>query len=150
MAKIVAKNKKALHDFQIEETFEAGIVLTGTEVKSCRAGKFSIKESYAKFIHGELYLVNSHIAPYEQASYNNHDEKRLRKLLLTKRELRKLWGKVNEKGYTLVPLKAYFNNRNLLKIEIALARGKNIRDKREDIKRRDLNREMQRLYKGKL
>ncbi len=147
MVKLIARNKKAGFDFQILETFEAGIVLTGTEVKSCRAGKMSIKESYARFIKGELFLVNSHIAVYETGSYNNHDEKRMRKLLLNKAQMRKLIGKVAEQGLTLVPLKAYFNDRNLLKIEIALAQGKKSYDKRESLKKKDMQREAMRELK---
>ncbi len=147
MHKIIAQNKKAYHDFHIEEKFEAGIVLTGTEVKSCRTGGISIKESYGRFIKGELILVNSHIAPYKQASIFNHTEKRMRKLLLNKNELRKLLGKVTEKGYTIVPLSVYFNEKNLMKIEIGLARGKQLYDKRDDLKKRDADREMQREYK---
>jgi SsrA-binding protein len=149
MDKSVARNKKARHDYHILETFEAGLVLTGTEVKSCRAGKMSIKESYARFIRGELYLVNAHIAPYETGSLFNHDEKRMRKLLLSKKEIRRLLGKVNEEGLTLVPLKAYFNERNLLKIELALAKGKKTYDKRQDIKKRDMHREAMREWKGR-
>ncbi|HDS03811.1 MAG TPA: SsrA-binding protein SmpB [Firmicutes bacterium] len=150
MDKSVARNKKARHDYHILETFEAGLVLTGTEVKSCRAGKMSIKESYARFLKGELYLVNAHIAPYETGSLFNHDEKRMRKLLLSKKEIRRLLGKVNEEGLTLVPLKAYFNERNLLKIELALAKGKKTYDKRQDIKKRDMHREAMREWKGRL
>ena len=149
MHKIVAQNKKAYHDFHIEEKYEAGIVLTGTEVKSCRTGGISIKESYARFIKGELILVNSHIAPYKQASIFNHTEKRMRKLLMNKKEIRKLIGKVTEKGYTLIPLSVYFNEKNLLKVEIGLARGKQLYDKREDLKKRDVEREMQRTIKGR-
>ncbi len=147
MAKIIAKNKKAGFEYHIVETFEAGIVLSGTEVKSCREGKMSIKESYARFISGELFLVNSHVAPYETASFNNHEEKRNRKLLLNKSELRKLRGKVAQQVYTLVPLKAYFNDKNILKIEIALATGKKHYDKRDDIKKRDMHRDAMRELK---
>lgn len=147
MDKYIARNKKARHDYHILETVEAGIVLTGTEVKSCRAGKLSIKESYARFIKGELFLVNAHIAPYETGSLFNHEETRTRKLLLSKREIRKLLGKVNEEGLTLIPVAAYFNQRNVLKIELALARGKKMYDKREDIKKRDMHREAMRELK---
>ncbi|MBN2725784.1 SsrA-binding protein SmpB [Candidatus Mcinerneyibacteriota bacterium] len=147
MDKFIARNKKARHEYHILETIEAGIVLTGTEVKSCRAGKLSIKESYARFIKGELYLVNAHIAPYETGSLFNHEETRTRKLLLSRQEIRKLLGKVNEEGLTLIPLAAYFNQRNVLKIELALARGKKIYDKREDIKKRDMHREAMRELK---
>jgi SsrA-binding protein len=147
MDKYIARNKKARHDYHILETIEAGIVLTGTEVKSCRAGKLSIKESYARFIKGELFLVNAHIAPYETGSLFNHEETRTRKLLLSKPEIRKLLGKVNEEGLTLIPVAAYFNQRNVLKIELALARGKKMYDKREDIKKRDMHREAMRELK---
>ncbi|HPE28881.1 MAG TPA: SsrA-binding protein SmpB [Candidatus Mcinerneyibacteriales bacterium] len=147
MDKFIARNKKARHDYHILETIEAGIVLTGTEVKSCRAGKLSIKESYARFIKGELFLVNAHIAPYETGSLFNHEETRTRKLLLSRSEIRKLLGKVNEEGLTLIPVAAYFNERNVLKIELALARGKKLYDKREDIKKRDMHREAMRELK---
>ena len=147
MDKFIARNKKARHEYHILETIEAGIVLTGTEVKSCRAGKLSIKESYARFIKGELFLVNAHIAPYETGSLFNHEETRTRKLLLSRSEIRKLLGKVNEEGLTLIPVAAYFNERNVLKIELALARGKKLYDKREDIKKRDMHREAMRELK---
>ncbi len=149
MAKIVARNRKAKHLYHIENTYEAGIVLLGTEVKSARAGRISIKESYARFFDGELYLVNSHISAYKNSSIFNHDEKRMRKLLLKKSELQKLHGKVTQKGYTLIPLKAYFTEKKLLKISIALAKGKNIRDRREEIKKRDIKRDMNKALKDK-
>ena len=148
MHKAIAKNRKAKFEYHILETFEAGIVLTGTEIKSCRAGSFHINEAYARFIKNELFLVNSTISPYKQASVFNHDEKRLRKLLLNKNELLKLLSKTTEKGLTLIPLSAYFNEKNRLKIELALAQGKKLYDKREDIKKRDINREMQKQWKN--
>src|SRR6056297_3211924 len=127
MADIVARNRRAKHFYEIEDTYEAGIVLVGSEVKSARAGKISIKESYAKFFDTDLYLVNSHISSYKNTANFGHDERRMRKLLLHKSQIEKLYGKVTQKGYTIIPLKAYFNESNILKVEIALAKGKNIR-----------------------
>lgn len=135
--KMICTNRKAFHDFHIEEKFEAGLVLTGTEVKSLREGKANLKDSYAKIKDGELFLMNAHISPYSCGNIYNHEPKRERKLLMHKREISKLIGKVKERGYTLVPLTMFFNNRNVAKMELALAKGKTLYDKRESIKRKD-------------
>ncbi|MCX8022227.1 MAG: SsrA-binding protein SmpB [Syntrophorhabdaceae bacterium] len=135
--KTVSTNRKAFHDYHIEEKFEAGLVLTGTEVKSLREGRINLKDSYAKIKDGELFLVNAHISPYSCGNIYNHDPKRERKLLMHKNEILRLYGKVKERGYTLVPLSVYFNKRNIAKLEIALAKGKTLYDKRESIKRKD-------------
>lgn len=147
--KIVANNKKARHDYFIEEVYEAGIVLTGTEIKSVRAGKVSIKESYARFQNGELVIIGMNISPYEQGNRFNTDPLRIRKLLLHKREIRKLTGLTTQKGFTLVPLQIYINEYGLAKIEIAVARGKKNYDKRDDIAKRDANRKMEQAMKRK-
>lgn len=142
--KLVANNKKARHDFFIEDTYEAGLVLTGTEIKSVRQGKVSIKESYAKInSHGELFVYGMNISPYEQGNRFNVEPLRPRKLLLHKRELRKLIGLTTQQGLTLVPLKVYINESGLAKMEIAVARGKKLYDKRHDIAKRDADRRMQ-------
>lgn len=140
---VVANNKKARHDYFIEETYEAGISLTGTEIKSVRQGKVSIKESYAKIENEELILYSMNISPYEQGNRFNVDPLRPRKLLLHKREIRKLIGLTTLKGLTLIPLKMYINNRGLAKIQLAVARGKKDYDKRHDIAKRDADRRMQ-------
>lgn len=145
--KLVANNKKARHDFFIDEVYEAGIELTGTEIKSVRAGKVSIKESYAKIKNGEVFLLGMNISPYEQGNRFNVDPLRTRKLLLHKKEIRKLIGLTTQKGYTLVPLRMYINERGLAKVEIAAARGKKNYDKREDIARRDAGRRMDQAMK---
>jgi SsrA-binding protein len=147
--KIICKNRKAHFNFEIEETFEAGIALLGSEVKSLRNGKANLSDAYAKFIGGEVFLVDAHISPYEQASRQNHDPLRNRKLLLHKREIRKLFGKVSERGFSLIPLKLYFKN-GKVKVEMALARGKKVYDKREAIKKKDQRRELERMVKYKL
>jgi SsrA-binding protein len=144
--KIVSQNKKARHDYEIINTYEAGIVLKGTEVKSIRAGKINISDSYAKIKNGEVWLINAHISEYEKGNYNNHDPLRDRKLLLNKREIRKLISYTQEKGMTLVPLKVYFK-KGKAKIELAVAKGKKLYDKREDIAKKDLQREYQRKIK---
>ncbi len=141
--KLVANNKKARHDYFIEEVYEAGMVLTGTEIKSLRKGKANIKESYAKIENGELIIYGMHISPYEQGNRFNVDPLRPRKLLLHKQEIRKLIGQTTLKGLTLVPLNLYINSRGLAKMEIALARGKKNYDKRDDIAKRDADRRMQ-------
>lgn len=146
---LVAQNRKARHDYLIEESLEAGLVLTGTEVKSLRRGRASIGESYAQEQRGEFYLVNAHIAEYEAANRFNHDPRRPRKLLLNRREVNRLVGQVRRGGYTLVPLRLYFNPRGLAKIELGLARGKRKVDKRETEKRRDWEREKARLMREK-
>jgi SsrA-binding protein len=135
--KPICKNRKAYHEYHIEETFEAGLVLTGTEVKSLREGKANLKDSFAKIKDGELFLVNAHISPYSCGNIYNHEPKRDRKLLMHKREINRLFGKVRERGYTLVALSMYFDKRNRAKMEIALAKGKTLYDKRDSIKRKD-------------
>ena len=140
--KVIAKNKKARHNFFIEDEYETGIVLSGTEVKSIRAGKVNIKDSYADFKDGELYLYNMHVSPYEQGNIFNKDPLRTRKLLLHKRELRRLIGLKQTQGNTLVPLSLYFK-KNKVKVELALAKGKKVYDKRHDIAKKDAQRRMQ-------
>ena len=142
--KIQIKNKKAGFEYFLIERFTAGIVLTGTEIKSIRAGKASINEAYCAFTANELFVRNMHIAEYEYGTYNNHEPKRERKLLLTARELRKLLTKLNEKGLTLVPTFLFINDKGLAKLEIALAKGKKLHDKRETIKQKDIQRELER------
>ena len=145
--KLIANNKKAYHDYFIEETYEAGIVLTGTEIKSVRQGKVSIKESYAKIENSEMILYGMNISPYEQGNRYNVEPLRPRKLLLHKQEIRKLIGYTTMKGLTLVPLKMYINEEGRAKVEIAVARGKKNYDKREDIARRDAKRDIDRKLK---
>lgn len=140
--KLVANNKKAKHDYFIEEVYEAGIVLTGTEIKSIRAGKVSIKESYAKIENGEMIVYGMNISPYEQGNRFNVDPLRPRKLLLHKQEIRKLIGYTTLKGLTIVPLTVYINEDGRAKMEIAVARGKKLYDKRDDIAKRDAERRM--------
>ncbi len=144
--KIICKNRKARFNFEIENTFEAGIALMGSEVKSLRAGRANLSDSYAKFRQGELFLVDAHISPYDQANRENHDPLRDRKLLIHKREMKKLLGKVTERGFSLIPLKLYFKN-GKVKAELALAKGKRSYDKRESIKKKEQRREMERLSK---
>jgi SsrA-binding protein len=141
------RNKKARFDFEILEQAEAGISLTGSEVKSLRAGKASLEEAYAVIREGEAFLRDCNISPYPQAGYAQHKPTRERKLLLHKREIRKLFNKVTQKGLTLVPLKMYFNNRGLVKVLIGLARGKKLHDKRQDLKKRDDQRTMARALR---
>lgn len=143
MSDIIATNRRARHDYHIEETYEAGVSLLGSEVKSLRAGKASLQDAYAMVRGEEVFLLGAHIPPYAQASIQNHEPTRPRKLLLHKEEIRRLIGKTQEKGLTLVPLRLYFKN-NRVKIEIALARGKRAYDKREAIARREAEREMAR------
>ena len=143
----VISNRKARHEYHIMEVFEAGIVLTGTEVKSLRGGKASLQEAYCIIEKNEAYIKGMTISEYTDGSYNNHDPKRLRKLLLKKREIRKLRKALEEKGLTIVPLKIFFNSRNLAKINIGLAKGKKLHDKRHDIKEKDIKREMDRQMK---
>ena len=143
---VITTNRKARHDYHILQTIEAGIVLTGTEVKSLRSGRANLKESFARIEHGEIYLFGMHISPYEQGNRYNPDPKRKRKLLLHTYEIRRLIGKVQEKGLTLVPLKLYFNN-GKAKIELALVRGKKEYDKRRTIAERDAKRELERGLK---
>ena len=141
--KVVSENRKARHDYHIHEVYEAGIALTGTEVKSLRAGKANLKDSYARVDEGELILHNMHISPYEQGNRFNHEPLRARKLLMHRYEINKLVGKTREKGYTLVPLKLYFS-RGKAKVELGLASGKHTYDKRQDMAERDAKRDMDR------
>jgi SsrA-binding protein len=142
--KTVATNRKARHDYFIDETYEAGIVLTGTEIKSARAGRVNLRDSYVQVRNGELWLIDTHIAPYEQAGRGGHDPKRPRKLLMHHREINRLQGKIQEKGYTIVPLRLYLKHNKWAKVEIALARGKKLYDKRQSIRKRDAQREVER------
>jgi SsrA-binding protein len=144
--KNITVNRKARHDYFIHQTYEAGIVLVGTEVKSLRLNRANLIDSYAGFINGEVWLFNAHVSTYDQGSINNHDPLRKRKLLFNKSEIRKLNKAVSEKGYTLIPLRMYFKN-GIAKIEIAVASGKRSYDKREDIAKKDLAREIQRKFK---
>lgn len=146
--KVVTVNRKARHDYFILDTFEAGLALLGTEVKSLRAGKVNLKDSYARVRHGELWLCGVHISPYSHGSYNNHDPERERKLLMHKSEIRRLSGKIEEGGMTLVPLRIYFRN-GKAKVELALARGKKHYDKRQSIAKRDAKREISKQMKLK-
>ena len=147
--KIVADNRKARFNYEIGEVFEAGIMLTGTEVKSLRTGKATIAESYADARGGEIWLINSNIPEYLQASRFNHEPKRRRKLLLHKRQVNRLAGAVEREGMTLVPLRLYFNERGRAKLELALGRGKKLHDKRETLKKRSWDRERGRLMREK-
>jgi SsrA-binding protein len=144
--KVLASNRKAYHDYHIDETYETGIALTGTEIKSVRAGSVNLRDAYAQVRNGELWMMNVHIAPYEPASRQNVDPYRDRKLLMHRKEILRLFGKVQEKGYTLVPLRMYLK-KNHAKVEIGLARGKKQYDKREAISKRDAAREMERAVK---
>lgn len=140
--KIIATNRKARHEYFIEDTIEAGIALTGTEVKSIRQGKINVRESYASIEDGEVFINNMHISPYEQGNIYNVDPIRKRKLLLHKREIRRLMTAISQKGYTLVPLSVYLKD-GLVKVEVATAKGKKLYDKREDIAKKDAERRMQ-------
>lgn len=144
--KMITINKKARHDYFIEDTYEAGLSLLGTEVKSLREGRANLKDSYARVIDGEVFLVSAHISPYSHGTHKNHDPERERKLLLKKREIKKLYGKANERGYTLVPLSIYFKN-GKAKLELGLGKGKAKYDKRESIKRKEEKRDMERALK---
>lgn len=146
--KLVANNKKAYHDYFIEEKYECGIALHGTEVKSLRMGKCSIKEAFIRIENGEVFIYGMHVSPYEKGNIFNKDPLRIKKLLMHKHEINKLLGKIKEKGYTLVPLQVYFSN-GKAKVEIGLARGKKLYDKREDIAKKDARREAQREFKVK-
>ena len=146
--KLIANNKKAYHDFFIEDTYEAGISLAGTEVKSLRMGKCSLKESFIRIENGEVYIYGMHISPYEKGNIFNKDPLRVRKLLLHGYEINKMLGKIATKGYTVVPLRVYFKG-SLVKVEIALARGKKLHDKRDDLQKRDIRRETEREFKVK-
>jgi SsrA-binding protein len=146
--KVVCRNKKARFDYEILEVMEAGMVLLGTEVKSLRQGRANLKDSYARIKDGELYLMQSHISPYTHAFHDNHQPDRVRKLLMHKREIKRLQGKTQEKGLTLVPLKIYFKD-GKAKVELALARGKRIYDKRESLKRKTEQRELEKAIKDR-
>jgi len=144
--KIIATNKKAYHEYFIDDVYEAGIMLQGTEVKSLRLGNVTIKESFCRIIKGELFLNNMNISPYEQGNRENHEPTRMRKLLLHKQEIEKLARKVDERGLSLVPTKIYFKN-SLVKVEIGVGRGKKMHDKRESLKQKQATREMAKIFK---
>ena len=146
--KLIANNKKAFHDYFIEDTWEAGIALVGTEVKSLRMGKCSLKESFIQIHKGEVFIYNMHISPYEKGNIFNKDPLRPRKLLVHRYEINKIVGKIDQKGYTLVPLQIYFKG-SLVKVEFALAKGKKLYDKRQDIAKKDQRREAERDFKVK-
>lgn len=141
------KNRQAYFEYYIDDKYVAGIILTGTEVKSLREGKASFNDSYCIFNKGELWIKSFHISEYSHGTVNNHDPVRERKLLLNKRELKKLEAKIKEKGYTIIPLRLFFNEKNLAKLEIGLGKGKKLHDKRETIKQRDTERELKRYVK---
>ncbi len=143
---VIVTNRKARHDFHIDETFEAGIVLVGTEVKSMRAHKVNLKDSYARVSNGEVFLYNMHVSPYEKGTTAAHEPERPRKLLLHRQEIRRLIGKTRERGQTLVPLKLYFSGQRV-KVELGLARGKQLHDKRRAIAERDSKREIERSFR---
>ena len=146
--KIITKNRKARHDYEVIETYEAGIVLQGTEVKSLRAGRANLKDSYAMVRRNEVWLLGVHISPYTHGNIHNHDPERDRKLLLHSREIKKLIGKTRESGLALIPLQLYFKNQKV-KVQLGLARGKKQYDKRQDIAKRDAERDMQRAFKNR-
>lgn len=147
-SRVIAQNRKARHDYFIEETYEAGIVLQGTEIKSIRAGRVNIKDSFARVQNGEVFLYNMHISPYEQGNRYNHDPIRTRKLLLHRKEINKLIGVTKEQGYSLIPLRVYIKN-GFAKVLIGLARGKKKYDKREDLKRKEAKRDIERAFREK-
>lgn len=146
LSKPIAQNKRASHDYFIEETFEAGLVLQGTEIKSIRAGKVSLNDAHIRITDGEAFVINMHIAPYEQGNRFNHDPTRTRKLLLHRKEIDKLFGQVQQKGYTIVPLKLYIKN-GFAKLLIGLGRGKKLYDKRDDMKQKQMKRDIDRALK---
>lgn len=147
--KVVAENRKARFNYAIEDTIEAGVALTGTEVKSVRGGKTTIAESYADAKGGEIWLVNANIPEYAQANRFNHEPKRIRKLLLHRKQINKLIGSIEREGMTLIPLKMYFNERGMIKLQLALAKGKKLHDKRDTEKKRDWEREKGRLIRAR-
>ncbi len=147
--KVVAKNKKAFHDFEILERIEAGVALMGTEVKSIREGRVNLKEGYARIREGEIWLEGCHISPYSHGNIHNHDSIRPRKLLLHRREINRLIGRVEQKGLTIVPLSLYFSKGGKVKVELGVARGKKIHDKRETARRRAMEREIRAEMKGR-
>ncbi|GIN56738.1 SsrA-binding protein [Lederbergia ruris] len=144
--KLIAQNKKARHDYFIEETYEAGMILQGTEIKSIRAGRVNLKDSFARIQNGELFLHNVHISPYEQGNRYNHDPLRTRKLLLHRKEINKLIGESKEQGYSIIPLKIYIKN-GYAKVLIGLAKGKKKYDKREELKRKEAKRDIERAFR---
>ncbi|MEW6264712.1 MAG: SsrA-binding protein SmpB [Thermodesulfobacteriota bacterium] len=144
--KVICRNKRARHEYELGDRFEAGLVLTGTEVKSLRLGKANLTDAYARIEDGEAWLIKAHISPYPFAYYGNHEPERRRKLLLHRKELKKLYGRTQERGQSLVPLAIYFK-RGKAKVELALARGKRAYDKRQDVKRREADREMARALR---
>lgn len=146
--KLICNNKRAFHDYFIEDKFEAGMVLTGTEVKSLRLGKANLNDAFAQVKAEEAFLNNLHISPYAFGNRENHDPDRMRKLLLHKKEIVKLYSKIREQGYTLIPLRLYFKN-GLVKVELGLAKGKKLYDKREDLKKKDHQRDMAQAVKGR-
>jgi SsrA-binding protein len=148
--RLIANNKKARHEYFIDDVIECGMVLTGTEVKSLRQGKSNIKESYAVIKDAEIFIQGMHISPYEMGNRYNADPLRTRKLLLHRREIHKLIGLTQQKGYTLVPLKLYLNEKGLVKLELGICRGKKMHDKRHDLAKKDANRDIQRAMKDKL
>ncbi len=149
MKKVIATNKKAYHDFEIIEKYEAGLVLQGSEVKAIRAGRVNLKDSFVKFVKGEPFVFGMHISYLDSANpHFKPDEKRPRKLLLHKKQIAKLIGKTSEKGYTLVPLRLYFNHKNIAKLEIALAKGKTLHDKREALKKKIMDKEAKMAMKN--
>ena len=147
MTKPIASNKQARRDYEVVETLEAGIELKGSEVKSVRSGNINLKDSFARIENGEVFLYNTHISPYAEASYLNVEPTRVRKLLLHKRQINKLWQSVSQRGFTLVPLNIYFNDKGFSKIELALCKGKKLYDRREAIKRREEELEIRRALK---
>ncbi len=149
MEKVISRNRKAQHDYFIDETYESGIMLTGTEVKSVRQARVNLKDSYAQVDSGEIFLYNMHISPYDRGNRFNHDPLRRRKLLMHRREIARLTGKVKEKGYTLVPVKIYLKG-GLIKIELALAKGKRMYDKRQALREKESRREAERALKEKI
>jgi SsrA-binding protein len=146
--KNICQNKKARHEYHIEDTYETGIVLTGTEVKSLRVGRGNLLDSYARVENGEMMLYNMHISPYEQGNRYNHEPKRTRKLLMHKSEIMRLFGRVREKGYSLIPTRAYFRD-GRVKVELALAKGKKTYDKRQDLAAKDARREVDRAFRDR-
>lgn len=146
--RIIADNRKALHDYHVLDSWEAGVVLLGTEVKAIREGRVNLRDSFARVDKGEVWLLNVHISPYSHTGYAHHDERRQRKLLLHEHEIRKLAGRVAEKGLTLVPLRMYFK-KGRVKVQLALAKGKQVHDKRETIRRREIDRETRAAVKAR-
>ena len=145
--KLIAQNKKARHEYEVLDTYETGIVLQGSEVKSCRQGGVNLKESYARIDGTEIFLVNAHISPYAHANRFNHDPLRRRKLLLHRAEIKKLYGKMRERGQSFVPLKMYFNEKGKVKVQVALVKGKKLHDKRDSLRERDQKRDTERELK---